>query len=622
MEKESLNLLKTKCGETNYKKLENLNNPELINFITKYVKHCNPDSVFVCTDTKEDADHIRNTAIKNKEEIPLAISGHTIHFDGYYDQGRDKEVTKYLLPPGIDLGPLNAIEKKEGLNEIHDILKNIMEGRELFVCFFCLGPTNSKFSIAACQLTDSAYVAHSEIILYRRGYEEFKRKTPKEYFRVVHSAGVLENNVSKNIDKKRIYIDLEDYIVYSTNTQYAGNTVGFKKLSLRMAIYKASKENWLAEHMLIMGIYGANNRKTYFAGAFPSMCGKTSTAMLGGETIVGDDLAYIKNMNGMMRAVNIECGIFGIIQDVNPAGDPLIWDVLNKPGDIIFSNVLMAEKGKLFWLGDGREIPKKGINYSGEWFDGKKDSKGNTIPHAHKNARYTIGLSGLKNCDPELDNPRGVEVQGIIYGGRDSDTTCPVQQSFDWNHGVIIAGAALESETTAATLGKEGIKTFNPMSNIDFVSIPLGKYIENHIQFGKGLNKTPVIFSVNYFLRNKEGKFLNTKEDKHVWLKWAELRLHGDVKAIKTPTGYIPKYEDLKKLFKDVLNKNYTEKDYIEQFTLRVQENIKKIDRITEIYKTKVLDTPDILFKVLADQKQRLEEAAKKSGDYIPPANL
>ncbi len=622
MTEQCMELLRGKCDQKSYEKLMQLNNPKLHSFIAKYVKHCNPASVFVCTDAEEDAEYIRNKAIENGEEKRLATTGHTIHYDGYSDQARDKGNTRYLLPPGTDIGPLNAVDKEEGLKEIHEILKDIMEGKEVFICFFCLGPINSPFSIPACQITDSAYVAHSELILYRRGYEEFKRKCPESFFKVVHSAGALENAVSKNVDKRRVYIDLENYIVYSTNTQYAGNTVGFKKLSLRMAIYKASQEDWLAEHMLIMGVHGPGGRTTYLTGAFPSMCGKTSTAMVKGETIVGDDLAYLRNIDGKAFTVNVECGIFGIVQDVNSQDDPLIWKVLNKPGDIIFSNVLVTEGGTPYWLGDGREVPEKGVNYSGEWFKGKKDSSGNPIPHAHKNARYTVGLYDLKNCDAELDNPQGIEVKGIIYGGRDSDTSCPVQEAFDWDHGVITMGAALESETTAATLGKEGVRVFNPMSNIDFVSIPLGKYINKHLEFGKGMDKPPSVFSVNYFLKNKGGEYMNAMEDKRIWLKWMELRVHGDVEAIKTPVGYIPKYEDLKKLFKEVLDKDYSEKEYIEQFTLRIPENIRRVERIIDIYQTKVSDTPDILFDILEEQKKRLEEVRKNQGDYVSPTGL
>lgn len=209
--------------------------------------------------------------------------------------------------------------------------------------------------------------------------------------------------------------------------------------------------------------------------------------------------------------------------------------------------------------------------------------------------------------------------RGIIYGGRDSNTWVPVEQSFDWIHGIITKGACLESETTAAALGKRGVRTFNPMANLAFVSVPLGKYIENNINFGKYLNNPPVIFSSNYFLKDKKGVFLNSKEDKAVWLKWAELRVHNDVKAIKTPTGYIPIYDDLKSLFKKVLNKDYSKEDYLKQFIVRIPENLSKIERIRQIYETKVSDTPEILFKILSKQVSELIQYQKQYGDYIKP---
>jgi phosphoenolpyruvate carboxykinase (GTP) len=177
------------------------------------------------------------------------------------------------------------------------------------------------------ECTDSWYVAHSVSLLYRKGYETFLRITPEtEFFKTLHSSGkVNEKMVSVESEKKRIYIDYTTNTVYSVNTQYAGNSVGFKKLALRLAIRKAHREGWLAEHFMIMGVHGPGGRKTYLAGAFPSACGKTSTAMLPGETILADDIAYVRNINGVCRAVNIEAGIFGIIQNVNPKDDPLIY---------------------------------------------------------------------------------------------------------------------------------------------------------------------------------------------------------------------------------------------------------------------------------------------------------
>jgi len=624
MEERYVELLKSRCGEENYQKLAELRNVKLHNFVGKYIEHCNPASVFIRTDSAEDAQYIRGKAIEKGEEKKLALEGHTVHFDGYNDQARDKSKTKLLLPPDIDLGfNINTMDRDEGLAEINEYLKDIMEGKEAYICFFCLGPTNSEFSILCVQITDSSYVAHSEGILYRSGYEEFKKMgNYKEFFRFVHSAGVLEKGVSKNVDKRRIYIDIKDNIVFSTNTQYGGNTIGLKKLAMRLAIRKASQEGWLTEHMFIMGIYGPGKRVTYFTGAFPSACGKTSTSMMEGETIVGDDIAYLRKRNGKVCAVNAEYGIFGIIRDVNSKNDPLIWEALHSPGEVIFSNVLVTSDKTPYWLGKDGDVPSKGINYSGEWHPGKKDARGEIIPPSHKNARYTIGLKRLKNCDSRIDDPAGVEVGGIIYGGRDSDTSVPVEESFNWEHGILTKGATLESETTSATLGQEGVRAFNLMSNLDFLSIPLGEYVKINLAFGCDINKPPLIFSVNYFLKNRKGDYITDIKDKHIWLKWMELRVHGDVEAIRTPTGYIPRYEDLKVLFKEVLDKNYSKEDYIEQFTLRIPENLVKIERIVKIYQTRVPDTPDILFKTLAEQKRRLEKLRKEKGDYVSPFEL
>lgn len=618
MAQKAIALLKKRLSKEDYQKLIRINNPGLHHFIARYIDLCNPAKVFISADSPDDIQYIRETAIKNREEAVLATKGHTIHFDSFLDQGRDKTGTRILLPKGVDLGSeINAMEREEGIKEIHNILKNIMYGRELIVKFFCLGPINSGFSMPCVQLTDSCYVAHSEDLLYRQGYEEFVRigKCDK-FFKFVHSQGELVEAglgllVSKNIDKRRVYIDLQDETIFSANTQYGGNTIGLKKLAMRLAIKRASYEGWLTEHMFIMGIHGPGGRVSYFTGAFPSMCGKTATAMVECETILGDDIAYLRKIDGKIRTVNVEKGMFGIIEGINSTDDPLQWKALQAPGEVIFSNVLVTEDKNVYWNGKDGESPKKGVTYSGEWRPG--------IPPSHKNARFTLELKSLDNVDPKLDDTEGVEVSGIIYGGRDSDTWSPVEESFDWNHGIITKGAFLESETTAATLGKEGVREFNPMSNLDFLSIPIARYIEDNLNFGAGLKTPPRIFSVNYFLKGRDGKFLNHKNDKRVWLKWMELRVHGEIDAIKTPTGFIPEYQGLKELFKETLNKDYSEKDYIEQFTLRIPENLAKLDRVIKIYKERVHDTPKILFKILEEQRERLQNARTKFGDYIPP---
>jgi phosphoenolpyruvate carboxykinase (GTP) len=629
MERHTLSILKSRLHQENYQKIRRLDNPALNEFIATALQLCNPERVFVATDAPIDIIYTRQAALHNDEERTLAMDGHTIHFDGYDDQARDKAHTKFLLPAGKNLGPeLNTMNREDGLREIIQIMNNIMAGHELFIKFYCLGPTNSPFSIPCVQLTDSAYVAHSEDLLYRQGYQEFIRQgRAARFFKFLHSQGELQQAglgllVSKHIDKRRIYIDLQDEIIYSTNTQYGGNSLGLKKLAMRLAINRGSQEHWLTEHMLVMGVHGPGGRISYFTGAFPSMCGKTSTAMINGETIIGDDIAYLRHIEGKVRAVNVESGIFGIIEGINDTNDPLQWSALTHPGEIIFSNELVTGSNTVYWNGKPGDVPETGVNYSGQWHRGKIDANGREIQPSHKNARFTFRLDILPNVDALLHDPVGVEVHGIIYGGRDSDTSVPVEESFDWPHGIIIKGACLESETTAATLGKEGIRVFNPMSNLDFLSIPIGRYIQDNLKFGEALLHPPRIFTVNYFLKDGTGAWLNEKNDKAVWLKWMERRVHHEVETRTTPTGYIPVYPDLKLLFDEVLSKHYSQDDYLRQFTTRIKENLAKIDRMLTIFHARVLDTPPVVFKVLEEQQKRLLDAQAIYGDYISPEEL
>lgn len=613
-------ILKSKLDPENYQRLAALKNEKLNTFIADAIDLCRPDEVFISDDTAESVRRTREEALSSGEEKALARKGHTVHFDGMTDQGRDREVTRYLAPEDETLAPsLNQIGREEGLAEVRDLLRDSMRGRTMIVRFMTLGPNNSLFSIPCVECTDSWYVSHSLTLLYRLGYEDFLRMREKsDFFAILHSAGRLdERMVSADAAKKRIYIDHSRDTVYSVNTQYAGNTVGLKKLALRLTIRKADREGWLAEHMFLMGVKGPGGRKSYFAGAFPSACGKTSTAMLPGEEILGDDIAYFRAVDGQCRAVNAEAGIFGIIQNVSAATDPAIWEVLSNPAEVIFSNILVKD-GKPYWLGMGEEIPPAGENFSGQWFKGKKDAQGNEIPPAHKNARYAVRLKAMANCDPELENPAGVKLDVIIYGGRDSKAYVPVQQSYGWSHGIVAYGAALETETTFATVGKEGVPEINMMSIQDFVAIPLGKYIQNDLDFAGKLNEVPAVFGVNYFLRSGEGKFLNGVRDKHVWIHWMERRIHGEAGALKTPTGLIPKYEDLKELFRSVLGQDYSENDYREQFTIRVPDNLAKMERAIGCYR-KEEDVGEEIFRILEAQRDRLRAAQKEFGDYITP---
>jgi phosphoenolpyruvate carboxykinase (GTP) len=606
----------------NLTRLEALGNPTMMGIVEKYLKLLKPAKVTVLTDDPRDIRYLRELAVRSREEDRLAMEGHTIHYDGYADQGRDRENTRVLVTPGMKVSEvIRTQDREEGLAEVFAIMDGLMEGKEALVCFFSLGPLNSRFAISTLQITDSPYVAHSETILYRPGYEQFKRlRGSKEFFTFVHSGGRLDERMNTvDVDKRRIFIDVTGDQVLTVNNQYAGNSIGLKKLALRLAVYKANHEDWLAEHMFLMALRPeGKERLTYFAGAFPSACGKTSTAMVPGQLILGDDIAYLrKGADGRPYAVNIEQGIFGIIMDVNSVDDPLIYKALTTPRELIFSNVLVKD-GRPYWLNMGQELPAEGRNhFSDTWKLGDRDAKGKEVGHCHPNARYTIPLGDLDNADPRLHDPEGVPVDGIIYGGRDSDTSVPIYQSLDWVHGVAI-GATLESESTFATIGSSGKREFSPMANLDFLVVPLGRYIANHLAFGRRLKRPPLVFSTNYFLR-KDGKFLNQKVDKKVWLLWAEGRVHGEYPVVETPIGLMPRYRDLRELFRQVFDRDYSRAEYEEQFCIRVAGFLEKLQRMERIYAGE-RDLPREFSDCLTMMRRRLEQARSAHGaDLLDP---
>ena len=619
-------ILRGKMSDASYAKLDALKNKKLYDFIGEFAKHCNPKTIYVCDDSVEDEEYVKKMSLESGEERQLAAANQTMHYDGYGDQARDKVNTRYIVyKENLEkMKALNSVVYEEGYAEIMDIAKNNMDGKDAIVRFFCEGPAFSEFTRPCVQFTDSWYVAHSEQILYRKAYKHFMEMADKDdFYRFIHSAGqVDERGCVVNLDKRRIYMDTQNNIVYSMNAQYAGNSVGLKKHSMRLAISESGQQGWLCEHMFVMAcVNEEKGRNTYFCGAFPSACGKTSTAMIPGELVVGDDIAYFRNIDGEFRAVNVEQGIFGIIRDVNENDDPVIFSNLQKPQEMIFSNVLTGPDNKPYWLGMGMDTPKEGENHSGPgWTEGKKDDTGKEITLAHPNSRYTMRLDYLENFDEAgYNDKKGVAVEGLLYGGRDSDTTVPVEESKSYKDGILLKASTLESETTSATLGAEGVRRIDPMANLDFVSYPLGEYVQNNLDFVKGMKAEPKVYSTNYFLLDENKKFCTSKLAKKVWLHWAEGRIHGEYDAYETPTGNIPKYADLKALFSKLIGEEYKEEDYTYQFTFRCDKWVAKLDRAIAWYKDMDPNTPQAIFDYWVEAKKNIEAAKAKNGTEIKP---
>jgi len=319
--------------------------------------------------------------------------------------------------------------------------------------------------------------------------------------------------------------------------------------------------------------------------------------------------------------VNVEQGIFGIIKDVNAKDDPVIFKNLMKEQELIFSNVLRGPDNNPYWLGSGLETPDKGDNHSGPgWYAGKKDAAGNEIGVAHGNARYTMRLDYLDNFDKKgFEDKKGVKVEGVLYGGRDSDTTVPVEESASWEDGILLKACTLESETTSATLGAEGVRKPSPMANLDFVSYPLGEYTMNNINFVKNMKEVPKVFSTNYFLRTPDGEFCTDKLAKKVWLHWAEGRIHGEYEALDTPTGKIPLYEDLKALFKKYLDLDYTLEEYTYQFTFRCDKWIAKLERSKAFFAKMDDNCPDYIYQKWDEAIAKIQKAKESCGAEIKP---
>jgi phosphoenolpyruvate carboxykinase (GTP) len=628
----AMGLFDETMDKSHRERIRTIRSEALLMKIANAIAMCRPEEVYVNTGTEDDRKWIREKAIANAEEKSLPMEGHTIHFDLREEQGRIIDRTYYIANPDEAINSLaNKMLREQALEEIRSRMSGIMRGMTMIVGCYLRGPEGSPVSNPALEITSSAYVAHSAEILYRNAFRHMDREVERlgHFYTNVHSQGL---NRPEDLPEARVFMDRSHWTTFSFNCTYAGNTLLLKKGNHRFSVDKAVYENRgaeLSEHMFITGIQGPGGRVTWATGAAPSGCGKTTTAMAG-DHFVGDDLAQMWIADdGSIRSVNPECGIFGIVEDVNWEGDPKLMECLRNPGtEVIWSNVLIDEKGVPQWTGNREPAPEKGINFQGEWWRGKTDAAGKPVPVSHPNARCTLASQALDNYSEDAESGDGVETRIITYSGRDSNTMPPVWVAKSPAEGVVI-GACIVSAATATEVGATGVKRA-PWANAPFIPGSLGDYMAAQFSFfdssAIAADKRPVMAGLNYFLTDEarggtSPKLLGEKRDVKVWLGWLERRAHGDVDAIETPIGHLPRFEDLQRLFDEIIGKQYDFDLYEKQFSLYVDNIVGRIQLQLEAYR-KEENIPERLFEILDKQHRELSALRERFGPVVAPSRI
>lgn len=629
---DALTLFRQRLDDEHLERIHRIKNAEALIKIANALVMCRPEKVYINTGSEQDRQFIREMALQKGEESPLSMPNHTVHFDLKEEQGRIIDRTYYVANDDELVSSLGLrMSRPDALNVVRKGMDGIMKGMTIIVGFYSRGPVGAQVSNPAIEITSSAYVCHSAEILYRNIYNDFDSEVARQghFYTNIHSEGL---NRSEDLPDARVLMDRSYRTTYSFKCTYAGNTLLMKKGNHRFSVDRSVYEKRgieLSEHMFITCIQGPDGRITGITGAAPSGCGKTTTAMAG-DYFIGDDLAQMWIApDGTIRSVNPECGIFGIVEDVNQEGDPLLMDCLRNEGtEVIWSNVLIDANGVPHWVGNGEPHPSSGRNFQGEWQEGMTDANGKTVPLSHPNARCTLASAALGNYSEEAENSAGVETRVITYSGRDSDTMPPVWAAKNSDQGVVI-GACIVSAATATEVGATGVKRA-PWANAPFIPGALGDYMDAQFKFfGSDRiaeNKRPVMAGLNYFLtheaRGGNGKqLLGEKRDVKAWLTWLEHRAHNNVDAIDTPIGYLPKYEDLKRLFKERIDKDYPEELYTKQFSLYIDNILARIELQLEAY-GKEENLPAKLFEVLEQQRDELTALKDTYGPIVTPSQL